>query len=123
MQGFLILAALAGIVAGICMLIYSIRHGRSCCGTHKAGTGRLRPADRDLSHYPFRYTAEVEGMVCSHCVRNVENAFFAAGMYASADLASKRVELWAKRHLPRREAAEILAGAGYTLIEFKEELQ
>ena len=121
MQIWMILAAIAVAAAGICLLIRSILHGRSCCGTHDAAPGRTLPADRDLSHYPYCYTAEVDGMVCGHCVRNVENAFLSAEMLASADLAHKSVQVYAKRRITRKEAANVLAGAGYTLIDFKEE--
>lgn len=123
MQIWMILAGVIVGGLGICLLIRSIRRGRSCCGTHEADGGRPRSADRDLSHYPFRYIAKVEGMVCGHCVRNVERAFAAAEMYASAALESKSVRLYAKRQITRREAADILDHAGYTLIEFEEETQ
>ena len=61
-------------------------------------------------------------MVCSRCVRNVENAFYAAGgVYAAADLSHKTAKLYAVHPLTRKEAAAMLNGTSYTLSAFKEE--
>ena len=118
----IITAAVCGVLLMAFTVIRRIRHGGSCCGEHEAAAAKIRAADRDLSHYPYRYTAEIEGMVCSHCVRNVENAFCSAdGIYAAADLGRKTAKLYAKHPLTRREAAAVLDGTGYTLTAFKEE--
>lgn len=114
-------AALCGVILIVFSVVHKIRHGGSCCGGHEAAAAKIHAADRDLSHYPYHYTAEIAGMVCAHCVRNVENAFHAAeGIYASADLGRKTAELYAKHPLTRKEAAAILDGTSYTLTEFKE---
>lgn len=122
MQIAIIAAAVCGIVLIVYTIIHKIRHGGSCCGEHEAAAVKIRAADRNLSHYPYRYNAGIEGMVCSHCVRNVENAFHSAeGIYAVVDLSHKTAKLFAKHPLTRREAAAILNGTSYTLTEFKEE--
>ena len=104
------------------MILHKLRHGGGCCGEHEAPAARIRAGDRDLSHYPYQYHAGIEGMVCSHCVRNVENAFHQSeGIYAVVDLGSKTARLYAKHPLTRRDAAVMLDGTSYTLTEFKEE--
>ena len=114
------------IIAAVCavlavMIVRKLRHGGSCCGEHETAAAKIRAAERDLSHYPYRYRAVIEGMVCANCVRNAENAFNSAeGIYASADLGSKTADIRSKRRLERREAAAMLDGTSYTLTEFEE---
>ena len=120
------IATVIATVCGAALIVFSvirkIRHGGSCCGEHEAAAVKIRAADRDLSHYPYHYTAEIEGMVCAHCVRNVENAFHSAeGIHAAVDLGRKTARLFAKHPLTRREAAAMLDGTSYTLTAFKEE--
>ena len=122
MQIVMITAAVCGAALIVLAITHKIRHGGSCCGEHEAAAARIRAADREISHYSYRYTVGIEGMVCSHCVRNVENAFHSAErIYAVADLGSKTVKLYAKHPLTRREASAILDGTSYTLTDFKEE--
>ena len=114
------------IIAAVCavlavMIVGKIKHGGSCCGEHEAAAAKVRAADRDLSHYPYRYRAVIEGMVCANCVRNAENAFNSVeGICASVELGSKTADIRSKRRLERREAAAILDGTSYTLTEFEE---
>ena len=104
-------------------VIRRIRRGGSCCGEHEAAAHKIKAADTDISHYPYRYTVGIEGMVCSHCVRNVENAFNSAeDIFAVVDLAAKTAAVYSKHRLVRREAADILEGTTYTVTDFKEEI-
>jgi len=122
LQIAMITAAVCGVLLMIYIIIHKIRHGGSCCGEHEAAAAKIRASDRDLSHYPYHYTAEIEGMVCAHCVRNVENAFHKADdIYAVVDLGHKTAKLYAVHPLTRREAAAMLDGTSYTLTAFKEE--
>ena len=118
----MITAAGCGAALIVWASINKIRHGGSCCGEHETAAAKIRASDRNLSHYPYHYTAEIEGMVCAHCVRNVENAFHAVdGIYAVVDLSHKTAKLYAMYPLTRREAAAMLDGTSYTLTAFKEE--
>ncbi|MBR4224007.1 MAG: hypothetical protein IKR73_04275 [Oscillospiraceae bacterium] len=114
------------VIAGVLLIGYLIYqkavHGGSCCGEHEPTATKTGPADRDITNYRYRYTAEIEGMVCSRCVRNVENAFDAVdGIYAKAGAGTKTVMLYSKRRLSRKEAAAMLSGTSYTLTDLKEE--
>ena len=98
---FLLLAA---------VILKKIKHG-GCCGEHESAAAKVRSADSDISHYPYRYEAQIEGMVCSNCVRNAENAFNSAeGIYARIDLGRKTALIYSKRSLGRRDAAAVLEG-------------
>lgn len=113
----LIAAAWLGI-----MIFQKIKPGGSCCGEHGSSAAKINAADRDTSHYPYHYNAEIEGMVCSNCVRNAENAFNShEGLYAKEDLGTKSAEIHSKHCLTRKEVAAMLEDTGFTLAEFKEE--
>ena len=115
-------AAMAVIIALI--IRYMVRHLRSgggCCGTHEASAKRIRAADRNPSHYPYHYTAQIAGMVCGNCARRVENLFNeTGGCFASVDLAEKTAEIYTKRKIERTECAKMMENIGYTLIEWEE---
>ena len=36
---------------------------------------RLRPPDRELSHYPYAWRIKIDGMSCKRCALRIENAF------------------------------------------------
>ena len=99
-----------------------INYGGGCCGEHEASAKKIRPKDRKLSNYPYKYTAKIGSMVCSHCVRNVENAFNSSDyIFAKVRLETKSAEIYSKRKLTRKDAAAILRNTAYTIMDFKEE--
>lgn len=101
-----------------------IRRGGSCCAEHDAAPRKVAPADTDKANYSHTYTLTVDGMVCGACLRRVENAFNSTdGIYASGELQNKTVTLYTKAPLTRKQAAGILDGTTYTLIDIKEEVK
>ena len=115
-------AALAAIIALIVLyMVHHLRAGGGCCGSHEAPAKRIRAADRNPSHYPYHYTAQIEGMVCGNCARRVENLFNESGdCFASVNLAERCAEIYTKRKTERTECAKKLEHIGYTLIEWEE---
>lgn len=106
----------------VLLIVRKLRRGGACCGEHAMMPRKIPAADRELSHYPYRYTAEINGMVCSRCVRNVENALHSTGyIHAVVHLEHHTAELYSKHPLTRKETAVILDACGYTLTDFKEE--
>ena len=67
-----IVSVLILVIAG--QTVTKVRKGSSCCGEHEETAKRIRVADKNKSNYPYSYILSIEGMVCSNCVRNVENA-------------------------------------------------
>jgi len=117
----LVIAVVAACIALIVFVtVRRINQGGGCCGEHEKAQKKVRPADMDKSHYPYRYTAKVEGIVCSNCVRRVENSFNSAdGIYAKVNTDDNTVVMLSKHPLDRRAATEMLDGS-YFLSDFKE---
>ena len=70
------------IIAGILLIAYAVygtvqkargKAKSSCCGSAESVLPK-RVEDTDESHYPFRYYVSIDGMKCSNCATNVENA-------------------------------------------------
>lgn len=73
----------------------------SCCGSGEP-VRKKRVADRDASHYPYRYKLAIENMKCSNCAANVENALNdVEGNWAKVNLGKKEADVLSK--LPRTE--------------------
>lgn len=85
----------------------------SCCGSGEP-VRKKRVADRDASHYPYRYKLAIENMKCSNCAANVENALNdVEGNWAKVNLGKKEADVLSK--LPRTEEdfAMALANTSY----------
>ena len=121
----MILLTIAAVAVIAVVLAWSIarkiRIGGSCCGEHEAAPRTIVSADTDKNHYAHNYTLTIEGMVCGACLRRVENAFNSCeGFYASGELQTKTVTLYTKAPLTRKQAAEMLGGTTYTLVDLEE---
>ena len=72
------------------------RGTQGCCGA--GGKTEKIKVDKDISHYPYKYTMDIEGMHCSHCVSTVENALNKLGdVYAHVSLKDKNAIVYAKK--------------------------
>ncbi len=95
---------------------YVKRLKSGCCGTGEGTVKRVRPEDKELSHYPYMYRAEIDGMHCENCATRVENAFNSQGMYAVVDLHQNSAMIHAKQALTEEEIRQIIQRAGYGVI-------
>lgn len=94
--------------------IRKIRSG--CCESGDGGAElkKIRVADRDPSHYPYKKMLEIEGMTCGNCIKRVQNGLNALnGVYAKVTLGKATVLM--KSNLPDRVLRETVSGSGYTL--------
>ena len=116
------MAAKLIILAGALLIVYAIygtvqkvrgKAKSSCCG----GAESVLPkavADTDESHYPYRYLVSVEGMKCSNCAVNVENAINAMGdTWAHVNLGRKRAEVLSKSEKTESDFVRALKGTNY----------
>ena len=114
MEGFLPTAVICLVL--LMIVVFSVRSylkklKSGCFGAGGDEVKRIRPADRDASHYSYARLVRIEGMHCQNCARRVENAFNSQeGFYAKVDLAKKDGP-GAQQGSGKRPAAEA-GGAG-----------
>lgn len=103
---------------GVRSSVKRIAHG--CCGSGGDIVKRKRPADTDISHYPYVYHIKVEGMTCNQCKTRVENALNEMdGVYATVHLRKNTAEIHSKSKLDREQVRQAVDGAGYRMGEWK----
>lgn len=123
------MAATLIIIAGALLIIYAVyatiqkARGKAksgCCGD--AESVLPKPvADTDESHYPYRYLVSIDGMKCSNCAANVENAINKSGdTWAHVNLGRKRAEVLSKTEKTEADFAQALKGTGYKVTGFEQ---
>ncbi len=118
---YVIIAAVAAAGVLVWSIASKIRFGGSCCGERESAPKKVRSKGNDPASYPYKYILKIEGMVCGACLRRVENAFNSHGeTYAKGELQNKTVTLYSKAPLTRKQAAEMLGGTTYTLVDLEE---
>ena len=121
MSFFVVLLLIVLIAALIFMMRRKTTVGGSCCGSKETLEPKIKPKDRDKSHYPFHYEAQIDGMVCSNCARRVENAFQKNdGIMAHVNLSRKSSDILSKEPLSSNDVLEMLKGTSYMLTDLKE---
>ena len=91
----------------------------SCCGSAESVLPK-RVEDTDESHYPFKYHVSIDGMKCSNCAANVENAINASGdVWAHVNFGRKRAEVLSKKEKTEEDFANALKGTGYKVSGFE----
>ncbi|MEY8354872.1 heavy metal-associated domain-containing protein [Lachnospiraceae bacterium 54-53] len=105
------------ILAVICYfgLKSTVKRAKSgCCGSGGDDVKKIKVSDKDISHYPYSRSVEVDGMTCGNCKKRVENAFNSReGLYASVDLDKKLAVIHMKELVPEDELKEMVRKAGY----------
>ena len=116
------------IIIGILLIAYAVygtvqkargKAKSSCCGSAETVRPK-RVEDTDESHYPFRYIVTIDGMKCSNCAANVENAINAQGdTWAHVNLGRHRAEVLAKKEKTEDDFVRALKGTGYKVAGFE----
>ena len=89
----------------------------SCCGTAESVIPK-KVADTDESHYPHSYMLQIDGMKCSNCAANVENALNAMGdVWARVELGKHRAKVLAKNEKTESDFSKALGSTSYTVTE------
>lgn len=118
----IIIILLAIVTFALKSIIHRIRYGSACCGERDAPEKKIRPADKNKSHYPYKYTLSVDGMHCSNCTRHVENALNSIdGFWASASLEKKTVTVLSKTEVDAADFENEIREAGYTVLSVTKE--
>lgn len=122
MSTVIIICAAALIIYAVYGTVQRVRgkSKASCCGTGEAVIVK-KVADTDKSHYPFRYNVSVDGMKCSNCAANVENAINAMGdTWANVELGRHRAVVLAKNEKTERDFTEALSKTSYKVSGFEQ---
>ena len=117
------------IIIGILLIAYAVygtvqkargKAKSSCCGSAETVLPK-RVEDTDESHYPYRYIVAIDGMKCSNCAANVENAINAQGdTWARVNLGRRRAEVLAKKEKTEDDFVRALKGTGYKVASFEQ---
>ncbi len=112
------------IAAGLLLIAYALwqtvqkfrgKAKSSCCGTAEAVSVK-KVDDTDPSHYPYRYTLQIENMKCSNCAKNVENLLNGIpGIWGRVNLGKKEADVLAKRPIEEAEFQTALKDSAYIL--------
>ena len=122
------MAAKLIVVIGFLLIAYAVygtvqkargKAKSSCCG----GAESVLPkavADTDESHYPYRYYVSVDGMKCSNCAVNVQNAINAMGdTWAHVNLGRKRADVLSKTEKSEADFVKALQWTNYKVTGFE----
>lgn len=105
------------VICVIAMRSYLKKLKSGCCGAGGDTVKRVRPADRDASHYPYARLVRIEGMHCQNCARRVENAFNGKeGFLARVDLAKKTALVRSKSPVSDQELKQVVRSLGYSPV-------
>ena len=70
-----LICAVLAVLAVVGVLSYRKRLKSGCCGAADGkAVKKVRVADKNRSHYPYRAVLRIDGMTCENCTRRVENA-------------------------------------------------
>ena len=116
------------LICGAALIIYAIygtvqklrgKSKSSCCGSPEAVIVK-KVADTDKSHYPFKYIISIDGMMCSNCAANVENAINAMDdTWACVELGRHRAVVLSKNEKAEHDFAEALRKTSYSVTGFE----
>lgn len=110
------LTLLVIVVLGVRSYLKKLKSG--CCGSGGDQVKRVRPADRDKSHYPYAKKVTIQGMHCQNCAARIENAFNSQeGIYAKVDLGKGTALVRSKREVPDEELKRVVRGLGYSPVK------
>lgn len=92
-----------------------------CCGAGGDGPEKkIKVADRNADHYPYKTVAAIDGMVCANCATRVENALNAMdGVWAKVDLPKKQAVIRSKAPLEEQEVRSAVRKQGYTVMKLE----
>ena len=122
MQWIIVIISAVLIVIMAVHTVTKIRRGSSCCGEHDEPAKRIKVNDRNRANYSYCYILGIEGMVCSNCVRNVENALNAHdGIWGTVDLSKRTAKVLSKLPRDKQFFLDVISNTSYTLVDYKEE--
>lgn len=113
----IIICAVLVLICVYSAVSYKKKLTSGCCGAES--DPKVKPKDKNLSHYKYSYKIGVDGMTCSHCKERVENAFNSQDdTAANVKPKEKCAYVYTKQPLDEKKAREIVMKSGYTFTSF-----
>lgn len=114
-MGTIIICAIIIAICIFAVISYWKKLRSGCCGAEGDAIKKIKPIDKDLSHYPYQCTIGIGGMTCKNCAARIENAFHSRdGYYAQVSLKQKIAVVRMKTRVSDEELRSIVIRAGYS---------
>ena len=112
-----LICAVLAVLAVVGVLSYRKRLKSGCCGAADGkAVKKVRVADKNRSHYPYRAVLRIDGMTCENCTRRVENALNSEeGLWARVDLAAGSALVQSRHPLSEERLRLVIGREGYTV--------
>ena len=108
------------ILAAVCLfalISYRKKISGGCCGSG-GGEIKVKPDDKDLSHYPYHAVVYINNMTCANCKMRVENAFNRQdGTFAKVNLKKKYADIYFKNAPDEKNIKETVEKCGYEYVK------
>ena len=121
MESTILICAVLAVICVFSVRSYIKKLKNGCCGAGGDWVRRIRPADREVAHYPYTYRLKIEGMSCKNCAIRIENAFNEQeGFYAKVDLGKKSALIRLKVPAAEEMLEQTVSRAGYRVTELEQ---
>ena len=119
--GTIVICVVLAIICVIAVISYVKKLKNGCCGAQGDEVKRIKPKDKDISHYAYLKRVAIEGMHCKNCALRVENAFNERDdCYASVNLKQNCAIIRSKNQLDDMEIRRTVERAGYDVKAIEE---
>lgn len=113
----IIICTILALICVLSIVSYRKKLSQGCCGSGGDAVVKQKPADGDISHYPYVYKIQIGGMTCKNCAARVENAFHASGdFYAKVNLGKNTALVRAKNETSADTLKKIVIRTGYDIL-------
>ena len=87
----------------------------SCCSTRgNENISKVKVADKNKNHYPYKRILQIGGMTCSNCAKKIENNFNKLGnVYAKVNFDKEELIILMKEELSDQDIENVIKDSGY----------
>ena len=99
---------------------YAKKLSRGCCSSgDDTPVKKIKVKDKNVSHYPYTLTMNVDGMVCENCKKRIENSLNSiVGVWAKADTDQNIIIVHMKQPVNQQSLRQAVIDAGpYTVLK------
>lgn len=105
-------------LSSVCVVTNALRLKRFKAKNAAAKAEKIKESDEEKGGKTMNYELKIEGMMCGHCEKHVNDALSAMDGVTGVeiDLAGGKAAVTAEREIAKDEFAKVIEEAGYTLI-------